>query len=501
MAKEMKSLAKDTAIYGVSSIVGKFINWLLVPLYTYKLAQTSDYGIVTNLYAWTALLLVILTYGMETGFFRFANKDEANAAKVYGNSLISVGTTSLIFALLVVFFSQPIATFLGYSNHPEFIWMLGLSVAMDAFASIPFANLRFKKRPLVFAGLKLFYIALNVALNLFFLIMCPWLMKVAPDTVSWFYNPDYGVGYIFISNVIATTIQTLVLSKYIFEAKFEFDGALLKKILKYSYPLLFLGIAGIANQNLDKILFPFLRLGEEGRAELGVYGAVGKIAMVIMMFTQAFRYAYEPFVFAKNKDKNSTHSYSMAMTYFVIFSLLIYLAIVLYMDVLKYLIAPEYWIGLAVVPVIMFSYIFQGIFFNLSIWYKLTDKNHYGAWFSAVGTLIIIVGNIVFVPKYSYWASVWSAFVGFFIVMLLSYIFGQKHMPIRYDLKKMGVYTLLALGLFAISLFISTPYFLLNLVLKTMLLAVFVVYLIKKDFPLNQIPLLNKLIKPKKDQM
>ena len=299
----MKSLAKDTAIYGVSSIVGKFLNWLLVPLYTYTLERQADYGIVTNLYAWTALLLVILTYGMETGYFRFANKNVENSDKVYGNSLISVGFTSLLFAFFIVLFHQPIANLLGYANHSEFIWMLGLTVAMDAFASIPFAYLRFKQRPIVFATMKLLYIALNIVLNLFFLVLCPWLMKVAPDSISWFYDPHYGVGYIFISNLIATTIQTLVLAKYIFAAKFEFDSALLKQIFRYSFPLLFLGIAGIANQNLDKILFPFLQLGESGKADLGIYGAVSKIAMVIMMFTQAFRYAYEPFVFARQTQR------------------------------------------------------------------------------------------------------------------------------------------------------------------------------------------------------
>lgn len=486
----MKSLAKDTAIYGVSSIVGRFLNWLLVPLYTYKLAEISDYGIVTNLFAWTALLLIILTYGMETGFFRFANKDPQNYRNIYGNTMISVGGTSLIFIVFIVLFHQPIANFLGYQNQSEFIWMLGVIVAMDAFASIPFAYLRFQKRPIAFAGLKLLYIALNIAFNLFFLIGCPWLMKVAPNTISWFYNPDYGVGYIFISNFIATSIQTLFLLPYIIQGEFKLNTGLLKQILKYSYPLLFLGIAGIANQNLDKILFPFLRT--DALAQLGIYGAVGKIAMVIMMFTQAFRYAYEPFVFAKNKDADSKTAYSMAMKYYVIFALLIFLGVVMYMDIIKHFIAPKYWIGLGILPIILFSYIFQGIFFNLSIWYKLTDKNHYGAWFSAIGTVVILLGNIIFVPKYSYWASVWSSFAGFFVIMVLSYFFGQKFMPINYTLKKIGLYILFALALFGISLLINTPYVVLNLAMKTVLLGIFVAVVVKKDLPLSELPFLNK---------
>ena len=486
----MRSLAKDTAIYGVSSIVGKFLNWLLVPLYTYKLTEISDYGIVTNLFAWTALLLVILTYGMETGFFRFANKDPLNYPRIYGNTMISVGGTSLIFAVFIVLFYQPIADFLGYQNQSEFIWMLGVIVAMDAFASIPFASLRFQKRPIAFAGLKLLYIALNIAFNLFFLIVCPWLMEVAPSFVSWFYNPDYGVGYIFISNFIATTIQTLFLLPYIIQAKFELDRPLLRQILNYSYPLLFLGIAGIANQNLDKILFPFLR--SDALDQLGIYGAVGKIAMIIMMFTQAFRYAYEPFVFAKDKDTDSKTSYAKAMKYYVIFALLIFLSVVMYMDIIKHFIAPKYWIGLGILPIILFSYIFQGIFFNLSIWYKLTDKNHYGAWFSFIGTVVILLGNIIFVPKYSYWASVWSSVAGFFVIMILSYFFGQKFMPINYNLKKIGLYILLALALFGVSLFINTPYDVLNVALKTVLLVIFAVVVVKKDLPLRQLPFRKK---------
>ncbi len=493
MAKEMKSLAKDTAIYGVSSIVGKFLNWLLVPLYTYKLANLADYGIVTNLFAWTALLLVVLTYGMETGFFRFANKNPENSDKIYGNTMISVGFTSLLFVLLIVTFHQPVAGFLGYSGQSEFIWMLGVIVAMDAFASIPFAYLRFQKRPIVFAGLKILYIALNILFNLFFLILCPWLMRVAPVTVSWFYNPGYGVGYIFISNLIATTIQTLFLARYIFQAKFELDKNLLKQILNYSYPLLFLGIAGIANQNLDKILFPFLR--DDALSQLGIYGAVGKIAMVIMMFTQAFRYAYEPYVFAKSKDTDSKTAYAMAMKYYLIFALLIFLTVVMYLDVIKYFIAPKYWIGLKILPVILFAYIFQGIFFNLSIWYKLTDKNHYGAWFSAIGTAVILLGNILFVPIYSYWASVWSSFAGFFVIMLLSYFFGQKFMPVNYNLKKLGLYTLLAIALFVISLFINTPYTVVNIALKTVLLAIFAIVVIRKDLPLKELPFVNRFVK------
>jgi len=493
MARQLTSLAKDTAIYGVSSILGKFLNWLLVPLYTHVLATPADYGQVTNLYAWTALLLVILTYGMETGFFRFINKeDEPNPPRVYSTSMISVGSTSLLFAILVLVFSPAIANRLGYAPHPEYIWLLGFSVAMDAFASIPFAYLRYKKMPIRFAAIKMLNVALNIVLNLWFFIACPFLMRVAPATVSWFYNPSYGVGYIFIANFISTFIQTAFLLPYIVSVKWQFNKILLINILKYSLPLLVLGIAGIMNQILDKILFPFLLKGHYGDTQLGIYGATSKMALVILMFTQAFRYAYEPFVFAQKREKSSLDSYSSAMTYFVIFSWLIFLGMVFYIDIFKILIAREYWIGLQIVPVVLLSFIFQGVYFNLSIWYKLTDRTMWGAWFALIGTVIIVAGNILLVPRFSYWGSVWSAFTCYFIIMLLSYLVGLKYLNIPYNLRTLGLYSALALLLYALSAIIVIPYNWVNLIFRTFLFAIFIFVTIKHDFPLNKIPYINK---------
>lgn len=493
--KQMKKLAKETAIYGVSSILGKFLNWLLVPLYTYVLASQSDYGKVTNLYAWTALLLVILTYGMETGFFRFANKRKEDAETVYSTTLITVGFTSILFALLCLFFSTQIADLLGYNNHPEYITMLGIVVAMDAFASIPFAYLRFSNRPIKFAAYKFIYIFLNIAFNLFFLITCPWLMKVAPESVSWFYNPDYGVGYVFVANLLSTFLQTLILLPYVFVVKFKFDYSILRKLLQYSLPLLVLGIAGIMNQTLDKILFPYLMPGLVGEAELGIYGATSKIAMVMLMFTQAFRYAYEPFIFAQHKDKDSLGAYADAMKFFIIFSLLIFLGMVMYIDIFKYIIQRDYWVGLNVVPIVLMSFVFQGIFFNLSLWYKLTDKTMYGAWFSILGTIIIVIGNFVLVPILSYTGSAWASLACYFVIMLVSYYYGQKHMPIKYDFKTIGLYSAVTLVLYLISLFIDTPYPALNIGLKSVLIFLFLILLVKRDFPLKLTPIINRIFK------
>ena len=489
MAKqEMQKLAKETAIYGVSSILGKFLNWLLVPLYTYVLQSSDEYGIVTNLYAWTALLLVILTYGMETGFFRFANKQKDEADKVYSTTLTSVFSTSLLFALCCVSFARPIAHVMGYGTHPEFIGMMGVIVAMDAFGSIPFAYLRYKSRPIKFAALKLFMIAVNILFNLFFLVVCPWIAARNAALIDWFYDPSYGVGYVFVSNLISTSLVTLALLPEVFRVKFDFDGALLRRMLRYSLPLLILGIAGIMNQTLDKIIFPFMFDDQaEAQAQLGIYGACFKVAMVMMMFTQAFRYAYEPFIFAKHKDKNSKEAYADAMKYFVIFSLFIFLGMVFYLDLLKYLIRSDYWEGLRVVPIVLFSYIFQGVFFNLSLWYKLLDKTMYGAWFSILGAIITLVINVAFVPRYGYMASAAASFVCYFVMMLVSYFFGQKYMPIHYDLKSMGLYLAVALVLFGASFLVQTESMIVNLGYRTVLLAAFAALLVKRDFPLSAI--------------
>ena len=434
---QMKILAKETAIYGVSSIVGKFLNWMLVPLYTYVLQQQSDYGIVTNLYAWTALLLVVLTYGMETGFFRFVNKEDENPQTVYSTSLIALFTTSLLFGVACVVWQTPIASALGYPTHSEFIALLGVTVAIDAFASIPFAYLRYKKRPLQFAALKLLFVFLNIALNLFFLVLCP---KIQDWGIigSW-YDPNYGVGYVFVANILATAIQTMCLLPSIVIKGFSWT--LLKQMLKYSLPLLVLGVCGIMNQTLDRILFPFFYEGTDAQTQLGIYGACFKVAMVMMMFTQAFRYAYEPFVFAKHKDRESVEAYADAMKYYIIFSYMILLGMIFYLDLLKFIIAPSYWEGLKIVPIVLWTYIFQGVYFNLSFWYKLTDKTQWGAYFSLIGVVLTFGLQAVFVPRIGYIASAASSTICYLVIMLMSYFIGRKHLSIPYDLRRIGIYT------------------------------------------------------------
>jgi O-antigen/teichoic acid export membrane protein len=465
----MKILAKETAIYGLSSIIGKFLNWLLVPLYTYVLAQQADYGIVTNLYAWTALLLVILTYGMETGFFRFANKDGEDDATVYTTAMISIFATSFIFAVLCCLFSGPIAVALGYPEHSEFISMMAIVVAMDAFACIPFAYLRYKRKPIQFAALKLLFVFLNIALNILFLVVLG----------------KRDVYYVFLSNIIATGIQTLCLLPAILAEKYHFDGALLKQMLRYSLPLLVLGVCGIMNQTLDRILFPFFYSGDDAQTQLGIYGACFKVAMVMMMFTQAFRYAYEPFVFAKHKDRQSVEAYADAMKYYILFSYLILLGMVVYLDLLKFIIAPSYWEGLIIVPIVLWTYIFQGIYFNLSFWYKLTDRTQWGAWFSLIGVMITFALQAIFVPKIGYIASAASSTVCYFVIMTLSYVIGRRYLEIPYDMKRIGLYTLLIVGLLAVYYILPTCLPMstwTKMTFGTILLIIYCIIFIKFDF-------------------
>lgn len=475
----LKSLVKDTAIYGISSIVGRFLNYLLVPIYAASMSVASGgYGVVTEVYAWTALLMVLLTYGMETTFFRFVNKETENPARVYSTVLTMVGSTSLLFVAVCLLFLHPIASAMGYAEHPWYIGMMVPVIAMDAFQCLPFAYLRYQKRPLVFAGLKMLFIVMNVLLNLIYYV---------------------GMGgtdvfYAFFFNLVGTSVVMLML---IPQLKFGggFDGALAKRMLKYGYPILILGIAGILNQVADKIIFRHVYPAEDARVQLGIYGASSKIAMIMAMLTQAFRYAYEPFVFAKSKDKDSRVMYANAMKYFIIFTLLAFLAVMFYLDILKYILAPDYWSGLKVVPVVMMAEIFMGVYFNLSFWYKLIDETKWGAYFSFAGCAVLIGINVCFVPVYGYMACAWAGFAGYGVAMLLSYFVGQKKYPIRYDLKGIGKYVATAIALYLVSEHLPFEDVWVLLLIRTLLLLVFVAYIVRNDFPLKRLPMVGKYFK------
>ena len=448
----LKKLVGQTAIYGLSSIVGRFLNYLLVPLYTYKItAASGGYGVVTNVYAYTALLLVILTFGMETTFFYFANREEVDAKKAFATAGNAVGIVSFAFWLICMLLGAPIAGVLGYGDHPEYLRMMATVVALDAFQAILFAQLRQQNRAVKFAALKLSFIALNIALNLFIFLAAPSLAQNFPALMSW-YNPAFQVGYIFAINLICTALVTFGFIPEMKNLRFGIDKSLLKEMLLYTWPLLILGLIGILNQVADKICYRFIVPGEAGEVQLGIYGACVKIAMLIAIFTQAFRYAYEPFVFGGQKDKNNRESQATVMNYFVMFTLFAFLLVVLYMDIFKFIIHESYWEGLRAVPIVMMAEIFMGIYFNLSFWYKLNKETWWGAIFSAIGVTVLLLINFLLVPKFGYMACAWGGFAGYGVCMILSYIVGQKRNPVPYDLKLILCYFLLTLGIYFVSL-------------------------------------------------
>lgn len=493
----MKSLVKDTAIYGVSSILGRFLNYLLVPLYTAVLpAASGGYGVVSNVYAYTALILVLLTFGMETGFFRFANKSGEKPEKVYANSLLFVGGLSSLFVILCMVFLHPISALLEYPDHPDYVGMMVVVVALDAFQCIPFAYLRYRKRPLKFAAIKLFNIIGNILLNLFFLLLCPWLYARSPETVSWFYDPEYLVGYIFVSNLIMSGVQMFFFLPELKGFSYRADKALMKRMVNYSFPILIFGVVGILNQTVDKMIYPFLFDDrQEGLVQLGIYSATSKIALIMAVFTQAFRYAYEPFVFGKDKEGDSRDTYAAAMKYFFIFSLLAFLAVMGYMDVLKYMVARDYWEGLSVVAIVMCAEIFKGIYFNLSFWYKLTDETRWGAYFSLIGCAVILALNIWLVPRFGYVASAWASVAGYGTITFLSFFIGQKKYPVSYPLREMAAYLVLAAVLFVLLQEVPVANVWWRLAYRTLLIAMFVAYIVKRDLPLRAVPFINRFFK------
>ncbi|WP_024990180.1 oligosaccharide flippase family protein [Segatella albensis] len=490
----LKSLAKDTAIYGLSSIMARFINYLLVPIQTAKFnAAGGQYGIITNVYAYVALLIILLTYGMETTFFRFMSKEGEEPKKVYATTLKTVGFTSLLFALIVIVFLNPIAGVLGYTDHPEYILVMYLTVAIDAFTAIPFAYLRCKHRPVKFATLKVLNITFNIILNLLYLVVLPYFKF----NLFGIYDANFSldVVWIFYINIFCSLATMLMLGKELVALKNPFDWATCKRMLSYTWPLLVMGLAGQLNQCASQIIFPYVFDGTaaEARTQLGIYGACIKIAMIMVMITQAFRYAYEPFVFGKSKDKDNKETYAKAMKFYIIFTLLAFLCVMGYMDILRHIVGRSYWEGLEIVPIVMAAEIMFGIFFNLSFWYKLTDRTIWGAYFSGIGAVVLIAMDILMIPRFSYWACAWAGFVSYAVSMILSYISGQKYYPINYPIKDIMIYIVVAVLLFAgISLTNAQLPTIAALAINTLLIIAFITFIVKRDFPLSSLPVIGK---------
>lgn len=462
----IKQLVKDTAIYGMSTILGKFLNWLLVPLYSYVLAGSDQYGIVANLYAWTALVTVIITYGMETAMFRFINSrknEKSGSNRVYSTTLCSLAVSSVVFAVAIVLFSDQIADVIETGATGKMVAMMGVIVAMDAFDSIPFAYLRHINKALLFSFIKILNVLITIGLNVIFLV-----------------RMGRGVEYVFVANLIASVSVTVMLVPTVMKAKYDFSWDLWRKMFSFGFPMMLLGIVGIMNQTMDKILFPIVYPDHAaGMAELGIYSACFKVAMIMMMFTNAFRYAYEPFIFQKYGSRNCKESYSDAMKWYLIVSFFIFLAMVYYLDIIQYLLQEQYRVGLRIVPCVLVSYIFQGVAYNLALWYKVIGNTWWGTVIAGSGFVVSLLLQIFLIPVYSYWACVWASIGCYLVMVIVSYALGQKYYPINYQLKRIGCYILLTIVLFVAGMMADLDDKWLNWGLRGLLLLVFAVVVIK----------------------
>ncbi|MCL3780185.1 lipopolysaccharide biosynthesis protein [Prolixibacteraceae bacterium JC049] len=476
----LKKLAGETAIYGIPSILGRLLNWLLIPLYT-NIFIESEYGVVVNLYAYMALLLILLTYGIETSFFRFAGKTN-RPEKVFSTSLISLLATSLMFLVLIVCNTTRIAQLIDYSGNSEYIRWMAIIIALDAVTAIPFAQLRFRKKAVKFASIKMINILVMIGLNLFFLLLCPWLIKNGFTFVENIYSEKIGVGYVFISNLLASGLTLLLLLPEMFRVKWSFDKELLKSMLKYGFPILLVGIAGVINQSMDKILLKeLLPEGTDGMAQTGIYGANYKLGIFMALFIQAFRYAFEPFFFSQKSGADTKQIYADIMKYFVVFGLVIFLGVMFYIDIVKLLIGSRYHEGLKVVPLILMANLFLGIFYTLSLWYKLTDKTKFGAYFAYMGAGITLALNFILVPKIGYMGSAIAGLTCYVFMTIASYFVGRKHYPIPYDLKSILFYFGVATILFLVSIQISPEGLIARLGVNTLLMLGFMTIILRKE--------------------
>jgi O-antigen/teichoic acid export membrane protein len=470
----IKQLAGQTAVYGLSSIVARVLSYLLVPFYT-RVFLPQEYGIVNEMYAYVSLLIVVLTYGFETGFFRFS-QSEANKDKVYSTALISLLTSSSMFILFAVLFAGPVANMLRYPDNKEYVVWFSMIIAMDALSAIPFALLRFKNKAKRFALVKIAAIIVNVSLNLFFLLLCPYMKKhgIMTGFVDLVYKGKVGVGYVFISNLISSAFTLALLLPEFIKMKYQFDSALWKKMMRYSLPLLVVGLAGIVNETMDRIFLKYMLPKEISLFQVGIYGACYKISIIMTLFIQAFRFAAEPFFFSQSKNENAKKIYADVMKYFVIVCTFIFLAVMLYIDVVKYFVGEKYYEGLPVVPILLIANLCLGIYYNLSIWYKLTGQTRFGAFISILGALITIVLNIWLIPIIGYMGSAWTTLICYATMMVLSYIFGQKYYHVSYNLKKILGYIGLSFGLYVLSIYCRLESMVFTYIFNTLLLFVFV---------------------------
>ena len=478
----LKKLAGETVIYGLPSIVGRFLNWWLTPLYTWIFVP-AEFGILSNILAYVAFFQVILTYGMETSYFRYASRSE-KPEKIFSTSMVSIGVTSVVFIIVIVLFSENIASWIGYKGHQNYIVWMGMTVAFDALCSIPFAKLRLQSKTMRFSIFKLINIGLSILLNVFWIYLCPKILASNPNSiVHYLYDEKIGIGYAFISYFVASFVTFLLFIPDFKIKRGDFEFKILKQLLKYGWPILIIGIAGMVNLNIDKILLPkFTKIDPIG--ELGIYSASSKLAILMALFIQAFRFSFEPFLFSHYKNEDSKRVYAVIMKYFVILGLTILLGVIFYMDIFKYFIGSTkmgYHEGIKVVPWLLLGNLLLGVFYTQSLWYKLTDQTYFGARFAIFGAIITIILNVTLIPLFGYMACGYTFFIASLFMTVLSYVVGQKYFPIKYDLKRIGAYFLVSIILYTTAKYIVFGNFYLRNLFHTFLFFIFFFFIWFKE--------------------
>lgn len=497
----IKKLAGQTIWYGVSSIAARFINYLLTPYLTYKFT-TEEYGEMSVLYAFIPFMNVIFTYGMETGFFRFAQNSDKG--KVYSTTSLSLIYSTLLLSLLLVAFNKPLSELLGVANRPEYLIIAAVIIALDALTTIPFAKLRQEGKPRKFAVIKFLGVFINIGATVFFLTVGPDLAKTHPDDfLGHIYKKEWTVGYLLLANLIQNIIVFLVLSREFWGFKFKFDKQLWREMIVYSMPLIIAGLGGMINETADRIML--LKWWQPGAgeanadAQVGIYSACYKLSILISLGVQAFRMGAEPFFFKQSMNENAPRTYARVMKFFVITVCLMFLFVVLYLDIWKHFIRnKEMWVGLKVVPILLLANMFLGIYYNLSIWYKLGNKTISGAYITLIGAAVTVLINYIFIPEYGYVACAWATFACYGIMMAISYIWGQKSYRIPYATNKLIAYIVIAVACFFIHHFVVNAYPLIwiNYGLATVLFLLYFVFILrveKREFA--QLPVIGRVFR------
>lgn len=448
----IKKLASETAIYGLSSIVGRLLNYLLVPMYT-RIFSNEEYAVITELYAWVGVLMVVFTYRMETGFFRFGTPAEERE-RVFSTIMWSLLATTVLLAGSMILWAEPIAVALRYSGNAEYIWWFALILGLDALSAVPFARLRLENKPWRFAAIKLLNIGLNIGLNLFFLLLCPYLAARGYGWMDW-YDVRIGVGYVILSNLAASALTLLLLLPVLLRMQGRYDRALMWRMLGYAAPLIVVGLASVINELFDRIMLKWLLPEAEGMKAVGVYGAVYKLAMLMSLFTQAFNYAAEPFFFANAQNRDAQQIYAQVAKLFAMVGSVAFLGILLYLDVVKHFLGGDFHSGLHVVPMLLLANLALGLYYNFAIWYKLKDKTHIGAWIAIAGAAVTVVLNVLLVRQFSYVASAWATLACYTLMAALAYGIGQRYYPIPYAMRRILGYIGAAVALYAVSVLLQ----------------------------------------------